>query len=443
MAAPEPSPAPTLDDSFPGFYPPTPGPDPPHAASNPFPPADAQADPAAALDPLTQPHDRIEGAGRALLGAAAGFVVGGPVGAAIGGGLAGLSVVEGEGIAKRFAGDRAPTPTTEEDAGVSEADTRPEFGSDAVEKEQDALASSPAQKLVGGDDAEGAKITGAGALGGALLAGAAGAKVEENEVRSPGTEDDEAERTGAVEVGSVGHSASRRALAHGVPLQPATTTSEHTPAEPAFGTPAVEKTQAALASSPAQQLLSRTDSAAAAESALLAGAAGAKGAVSNEVEEPAKAPLDVATQRAVDAGAGVGVPSPTSEPGTERQVRPTPLVWPRRWPPRLTFSTCPHHRPRLPNSSTAPLPPQPTTPLRDRTCRCRKRRRRLSRPTSSPPVRAWRRRPRRPGLPRAASGSGKRESSWRVIGMCPPQVRASGAREEEAMSTSRTTLCRW
>ncbi|BGP69192.1 hypothetical protein NBRC10513v2_002532 [Rhodotorula toruloides] len=296
MAAPEPSPAPTLDDSFPGFYPPTPAPG-QHASSASYPTtASPDADPSTALDPLTQPHDRIEGAGRALLGAAAGFVVGGPVGAAIGGGLAGLSVVEGEGIAKRF-GDRATTPTppstqdtAEGKANQADETNRPEFGDKAVEKEQAALASLPAQKLVGGDDAEGAKITGAGALGGALLAGAAGAKVEENEVRAPGTEDDEAERNGAVE--------------------PATTATEATPAQPDFGTPAIEKEQAALAASPAQQLLARTDSTAADEVALLAGAAGAKGAVSSEVEEPARAPLEVVTQRAVEAGAGV--PSPTS-----------------------------------------------------------------------------------------------------------------------------------
>lgn len=132
------------------------------------------------------------------------------MGAAIGGGLAGLSVVEGEGIAKRF-GDRATTPTppsTQNTAGTqaSHADEakRPEFGDEAVQKEHAALASSPAQKLVGGDGGEGAEITGAGALGGALLAGAAGAKIEENEVRATGTEDDEAERKGAVEVCSLG-----------------------------------------------------------------------------------------------------------------------------------------------------------------------------------------------------------------------------------------------
>ncbi|BGP30900.1 hypothetical protein JCM10296v2_002660 [Rhodotorula toruloides] len=295
MAAPEPSPAPTLDDSFPGFYPPTPAPG-QHAGSHSYPTDSPATDPATALDPLTQPHDRIEGAGRALLGVAAGFVVGGPVGAAIGGGLAGLSLVEGEGIAKRF-GDRATTPTppstqltADNKAGQAQETSRPDFGDEAVEKVQAALASSPAQKLVGGDDAEGAKITGAGALGGALLAGAAGAKVEENEVRAPGTEEDEAERKGGVE--------------------PASTATEATPTQPDFGTPAIEKEQAALAASPAQQLLARANSTAADEVALLAGAAGAKGAVSHEVEEPARAPLEVATQRAVEAGAGV--PSSTS-----------------------------------------------------------------------------------------------------------------------------------
>ncbi|GEM06664.1 hypothetical protein Rt10032_c02g0681 [Rhodotorula toruloides] len=312
MAAPEPSPAPTLDDSFPGFYPPTPA------------PATSDADPSTALDPLTQPHDRIEGAARALLGAAAGFVVGGPVGAAIGGGLAGLSVVEGEGIAKRF-GDRAATPTPpstqnrEEKKGDRVDEThRPEFGDEAVEREQAALASSPAQKLVGGDEEEGAKISGTEALGGALLAGAAGAKVEENEVRAPGTTEDEAERKGAVE--------------------PATAAAEASPPAPDFGTPAIEKEQAVLAASPAQQLLARTDSTALDEVALLAGAAGAMGAVSNEIEEPAKAPLEVATQRAIRAGAGVPTPSSAAGEGAGGEV----FEREARLPSRSTFPSQSH-----------------------------------------------------------------------------------------------------
>lgn len=100
---------------------------------------------------------------------------------------------------------------------------------------------------------------------------------------------------------------------------------------PDFGTPAIEKEQAALATSPAQQLL-RTDSSVSSssalrdEAALLAGAAGAKLAVSREVEEPTHAPVDVAAQKALDAGAGprgpiqAGAGEPHALP-LEREVR--------------------------------------------------------------------------------------------------------------------------
>ena len=87
---------------------------------------------------------------------------------------------------------------------------RPEFGLDAVRKEQDDLAASPAQRLVAegtdNDDDnranDGAKLAaGAGAVGGAaLLAGAAGAKINDNEVREPTLADDSADRKGLVEV---------------------------------------------------------------------------------------------------------------------------------------------------------------------------------------------------------------------------------------------------
>ncbi|GJN87574.1 hypothetical protein Rhopal_000528-T1 [Rhodotorula paludigena] len=314
MAAPEPSPAPTLDDSFPGFYPATPAAVPDaeqpqlaaHSASSaPSPSAHAQdPDLKPALDPLTESHDRLEGAGRALIGATAGFLVGGPVGAAIGGGLAGLSAVEGQGIKERLAGSRPGTADTAKGPGAGEAPAdethRPEFGQRAVDQEQLELAHSPAQKLVHSDSAEGAHITGAGALGGALLAGAAGAKVGDNEVQIPTTVDNQAQREGLVEP---------------EPTLPA----------PDFGTPAIEKEQAALATSPAQQLL-RTDSSVSSssalrdEAALLAGAAGAKLAVSREVEEPTHAPVDVAAQKALDAGAGPR--SPIQAGGEEPHALP-------------------------------------------------------------------------------------------------------------------------
>jgi len=114
-----------------------------------------------------------------------------------------------------------------------------------------------------------------------------------------------------------------------LPTQPTDAPAASTPTAPDFGTPAIEKEQAALAASPAQQLL-RTDTASstsavqADEAALLAGAAGAKVGGTNEVEEPARAPLDVVTEKAVDAGAGVPT-SPQSEGAhavaLEREVR--------------------------------------------------------------------------------------------------------------------------
>ncbi|GAA6057536.1 hypothetical protein JCM3770_000573 [Rhodotorula araucariae] len=174
---------------------------------------------------------------------------------------------------------------------------------DAIAKTQADLAASPAQRLVRDNDGA--------AVGSALLAGAAGAKIAENEVREPAADDNELERKGLVE-----------------PHEPAPTA---IPA-PDFGTPAIEKEQAALAASPAQQLLRADSSVRADEAALLAGAAGAKVGGTREVEEPAKAPLDVAVEKAVEAGAGVPSPTKTTSEGPhavplEREVStPLPLV---------------------------------------------------------------------------------------------------------------------
>ncbi|GAA5904475.1 hypothetical protein JCM6882_008918 [Rhodosporidiobolus microsporus] len=287
--APEPSPAPTLASDFPGFFPKTP------AADDQDPSSSSYLD---ALKPTEHSQETLQNAGKALLGAAAGFVVGGPIGAAVGGGLVGLSQVEREGLMKR---SNTPTPTNsrpgtakaaaaakEGGEGAVDEAHRPEFGQQAIAKENHALADSPAQKLVSPSDDEGAHVTGAGALGGALLAGAAGAKVEENEVRSPTTGDDELERTGGVEAKNVA-----------------------VPPTPDFGTSAVEKESAALATSPAQQLR-RSDTNASsvtqAETALLAGAAGAKLA-GQEVDEPARAPMERVAERSAEVGGPLGLAS--------------------------------------------------------------------------------------------------------------------------------------
>ncbi|BGP14797.1 hypothetical protein JCM10213_001836 [Rhodosporidiobolus nylandii] len=284
---PQPSPAPTIGSEFPGLWPKTP------TASA----ADDEPSFAPALDQAAsaleqQQHDRqdqLQNAGKAILGAAAGFLVGGPLGALVGGGAAGLSGLELDAIRRRNATNAVNT-TTETETGTGEQE-RPEFGFEAVDKERKALEQSPAQKLVGGDEEEGAKITGEGGLGAALLAGAAGAKVEENEVRSPTTEDDEAERAGGV-----------------------TEPTLATPPPPDFGTPAIEKEQSSLAHSPAQQLLRSTTSSSVsqAEASLLAGAAGAKLA-GKEVEEPAKAPIETLEQKSAEAGAPLGLPGQGEE----------------------------------------------------------------------------------------------------------------------------------
>ncbi|KPV76218.1 uncharacterized protein RHOBADRAFT_52256 [Rhodotorula graminis WP1] len=326
MSAPEPSPAFTIDYQPPGFYPPTP-------ASEDLPTSPSFADPndsqdqdallaRAALEPVTTLPSTLDTVEHAIAGAASGLL-------AKVGELAGVPAPEVDGLddltrnlephhdddtAATGSPASAKTLTLAGDDSAPVDEThRPEFGLDAVRKEQDDLAASPAQQLVADaqdDDADGkhtgAKLAagGAGALGGAaLLAGAAGAKNEGNEVREPTVEDDAAERNGLVE--------------------PTHAQSTPTSAAPDYGTPAIEKEQAALAASPAQQLL-RADTASSStaihrdEAALLAGAAGAKLGATHEVEEPAKAPVDVATDKAVEAGAGVPQ-SPHSE-ALEREI---------------------------------------------------------------------------------------------------------------------------
>ncbi|BGP46888.1 hypothetical protein JCM10450v2_002739 [Rhodotorula kratochvilovae] len=315
MSAPEPSPAPTLDPHFPGYWPTTP--------ADELPPTSSSLGAQEALEPIAGPRESaFERAEHALLDVAHGIV-------AKVGELAGMAPqVDGiddltRNLQPSTHTDEASTAAPTGDHTAVDETHRPEFGTPAVEKEQADLAASPAQRLLGGDGDNSAKI-GAGAVAGALLAGAAGAKIEENEVREPGVEDNELERKGLVEP------------------------QESTPAAPApnFGTPAIEKEQAFLAASPAQQLLRADSSVRADKAALLAGAAGAKLGPSREIEEPARAPLDVAVEKAVEAGAGV--PSPTSEPSEsahavplEREVS-TPLA------PLDASSSTPSDRPSLP-----------------------------------------------------------------------------------------------
>ncbi|GAA5835802.1 hypothetical protein JCM11251_007430 [Rhodosporidiobolus azoricus] len=336
MQPPEPSPAPTLDSHFPGFY-----------------RSDTRSTVATLDSSYAQPHSSddtvtiddhthsqstleqaeevLADTGKALYGAAA-TVAGGLLGSL--GLAASSSTQEEDGAATPKATASSLLPTEDE---VDETH-RSEFGEQAIEKENHALEESPAQKLISSDQEEGAHLTGAGALGGALLAGAAGAKVEENEVRSPTSEDNELERKGGVEANNVA-----------------------VPPAPDFGAPSIEKEQAALAVSPAQQLL-RSDTSSSsvtqAETALLAGAAGAKLA-NKEVEEPSKAPLDKVAEKSAEVGAPLGLASPNETEAhavpLEREVRRL-FIYPLS-PPRtgLTFSTLP------PSFSALPLPHSPST----------------------------------------------------------------------------------
>ncbi|GAA6027988.1 hypothetical protein JCM8097_001817 [Rhodosporidiobolus ruineniae] len=293
---PEPSPAPTIDSvQFPGFYPPTP----------------SVADSLKQLADEQQRED-LETAGKTVVDQLV-AVASDPLGTL--GQLLPLPDLPGVGLPKplppadnapALKGDstsNTPTPTAsrpgtavpregEETTSDVPPPAAPEFGQTAVEKEQAALASSPVQKLVSGDEEDGARLTGEGAIGAALLQGAAGAKVEENEVRAPGVEADEKERNGLVEE-----------------------TETATIPPPDFGTPAIEKELSALHSSPAQQLLrynTASSSVTQAEESLLAGAAGAKVA-DKEVEEPAKAPLEKLEERSAAVGAPLGLPKKEEE----------------------------------------------------------------------------------------------------------------------------------
>jgi len=225
MSAPEPSPAFTIDFQPPGFYPPTPAtedlPASPSFADRTPQPQDQDALLArAALEPVTTLPSTLDTVEHAIAGAAAGLL-------AKVGELAGVPAPEVDGLddlTRNLEPHHDDNPATtgspasaktltlagSDDAAPVDETHRPEFGLDAVRKEQDDLAASPAQQLVAqgqDDDADdshtGAKLAagGAGALGGAaLLAGAAGAKNEDNEVREPAIEDDAAEREGLVEV---------------------------------------------------------------------------------------------------------------------------------------------------------------------------------------------------------------------------------------------------
>ncbi|GAA5858394.1 hypothetical protein JCM1840_001182 [Sporobolomyces johnsonii] len=278
-ALPEPSPAPTLSPQFPGFFPPTPAAVSPSAS-----PSHGDALDRAGAS-LPESHSHVSAAG-VLLGAAAGFALGGPVGAAIAGGLVGVGTLENEALAAR----EHDNVKGHERTAVPATVTNPGFAVQA-DNANAALADSPAQRLVGGDSSnEGSKLTGEGALGGALLAGAAGAKVEENEIEEPGMALDAGDRSRG-------------------------------PA-PDFGTPAIEKEQAALAASPAQQLLgSRTASTLNAEEALLAGGAGAK-AENLEVAEP-----DTTLPKEFPGGTGAAMVATASTP-LEREGSTAPASAP-------------------------------------------------------------------------------------------------------------------
>lgn len=310
MEQPAPSPAPTLDDHFPGFYPPTPS---VQESSDPTP---APNHPALEHEAEANKH-RLEGAGVALLGAAAGFVVGGPLGAAVGGGLAGLSAVEHQGITEMALADEpkhSSTTTAESNTAPAavQLDTHQAFGTPAVEKEQAELAHSPAQQLLNNNNED-------RHLGEALLAGAAGAKLASNEVEEPSTTADTKQAAVPVSHSRLLSSAPQTTslIEPGISSTQVSESQMTTPTAttPNFGTPAIEKSQAELAHSPAQRLLAESASSTSAatpplsaEAALLgAAAAGATsvGQVENEIEEPATVPVDEAVEKDLQAGAGI------------------------------------------------------------------------------------------------------------------------------------------
>jgi len=302
--APEPSPAPTLA-GVPGYFPPT-----PDLTSS----SSAHPDPFSSTSTATEDdtiQHRVNNAAGVLMGAAAGLVAGGISGAATLAGIVGLGELENDGLKSKLAQDEATTPTEEK---KEPFDTQ-------GEKSQSALEESPAQELVNSEGEDGSKLTGAGAMGGALLAGGAGAKLAENEVSEPVNEDHSLTPTATRDETETSRSV-RHSLFQFTEAGSRLMTTIHTlfsqvePSAPDFGTPAIEKEQAALADSPAQRLLgSRSDSTIGAENVLLAAGAGAV-VPERELEEP-----DLEAPKEIPGGAMMSPSESTSEP-LERQVSP-------------------------------------------------------------------------------------------------------------------------
>lgn len=182
--APEPSPAPTLA-GVPGYFPPTPDSSSAHD-SNPLESNHSSQTPTTGLPQGEEYSHKVNNAVGVAAAGTLGLVVGGPVGAVIAGGIVGLVESENDQL-KAHEDELAHQSST----GTSSTVNEPEKAFDSQEQNSEtALHESPAQKLVNSDsNEEGSNLTGAGALGGALLAGGAGAKVAENEVAEPLNED--------------------------------------------------------------------------------------------------------------------------------------------------------------------------------------------------------------------------------------------------------------
>lgn len=145
---PEPSPAPTLATPlFPGFFPATPS-------------TDAYAQQEGPLEQAGRDLPNTSSPGSVILGAAGGFLLGGPVGAAMGASLLGLRSIEDEALAARHLG------------GKSEEQERERI----VTPQQQELSDTPIGREVGGT------------VPVAVLAGAAGAVVMEFEAPEVKTE---------------------------------------------------------------------------------------------------------------------------------------------------------------------------------------------------------------------------------------------------------------
>lgn len=175
--APEPSPAPTLA-GVPGYFPPT-----PDSSAHEDPLESHSTSTSTTTDNQDEYSHKVNNAVGVAVAATAGLLVGGPVGSVIAGGIVGLVESENDGL-KAHADELAPA------GGEETARSEPEKAFNVQEQNsQSALEGSPAQKLANSDGDEGSNLTRAGALGGALLAGGAGAKVAENEVSEPTNED--------------------------------------------------------------------------------------------------------------------------------------------------------------------------------------------------------------------------------------------------------------